>query len=105
MGYRGLDSENAINGREALDMYLSHDPFYYDMIFMDIQMPVMDGIEAVRRIRESNRTDAQIIPVIALSANTSRSEIERATEGGMNSVLLKPVAEKELFETIGQYMI
>jgi len=105
LGYRGLDSENAINGREALDMYLSHDPFYYDMIFMDIQMPVMDGIEAARRIRESNRTDAQIIPVIALSANTSRSEIERATEGGMNSVLLKPVAEKELFETIGQYMI
>ncbi len=105
LGYRGLDSDNVINGREALDMYMSHDPFYYDMIFMDIQMPVMDGIEAAGKIRESGKPDAQIIPIIALSADTSQNEIERATGGGMNSVLLKPVAEKELFDTIGQYMI
>ena len=68
-------------------------------------MPVMDGVEATRRIRGSGRTDAQIIPIIALSANTSHSEIERSAQGGMNSQLLKPVAEKELFETIGQFMI
>ncbi|MCR5432629.1 MAG: hybrid sensor histidine kinase/response regulator [Lachnospiraceae bacterium] len=105
LGYRGLASENAINGREALDMYLSHEPFYYDMIFMDIQMPVMDGIEATRRIRESNKADAQIIPIIALSANTSLDDMERSTKGGMNSQLLKPVGEKELFETISQYLI
>ena len=105
LGYRGIDSDNAINGREALDMYMSHDPFYYDMILMDAQMPVMDGVEATRRIRGSGRTDAQIIPIIALSANTSHSEIERSAQGGMNSQLLKPVAEKELFETIGQFMI
>jgi len=105
LGYRGLDSDNAINGREALDMYLAHNPFYYDMILMDIQMPVMDGIEATRRIRESDMADAQLIPIIALSASTSRSEIERSAEGGMNSHLLKPVGEKELFDTISQYLI
>ncbi|MCR5830001.1 MAG: response regulator [Lachnospiraceae bacterium] len=105
LGYRGLDSDNAINGREALDMYLSHNPFYYDMILMDIQMPVMDGIEAARRIRESNMADAQLIPIIALSASTSRGEIERAAKGGMNSHLLKPVGEKELFDTISQFLI
>jgi signal transduction histidine kinase/ActR/RegA family two-component response regulator len=105
LGYRGLDSDNAINGREALDMYLSHDPFYYDMILMDIQMPIMDGVEATGRIRESDRADAQIIPVIGLTTNSSRSEIERSAHGGMNSLLLKPVTEKDLFEAIGQYMI
>ena len=105
LGYRGLDSDSAINGREALEMYMSHDPFYYDMILMDVQMPVMDGIEATRKIRGSGRTDAQIIPIIALSANTSQSEIELTAQSGMNSQLLKPVAEKDLFETIGQFMI
>ncbi len=105
LGYRGIDSDSAINGSEALEMYMSHDPFYYDMILMDIQMPVMDGIEATRRIRESDRPDAQIIPVIALSANSSQAEIERSALGGMNSQLLKPVAEKDLFDIIGQFMI
>ena len=105
LGYRGIDSDHAINGREAFDMYMSHDPFYYDMILMDVQMPVMDGVEASRRIRESDKADAQLIPIIALTANTSQSETERSAEGGMNSQLLKPVGEKELFETIGQFMI
>lgn len=105
LGYRGLESDNAINGQEACDMYFAHDPFYYDMIFMDIQMPVMDGIEATKKIRESEQADAQLIPIIALSANATDADIQKSLGNGMNAHLLKPVGEKELFGTISNFML
>lgn len=105
LGYRGLEADNAINGQEALDMYMSHDPFYYDMIFMDIQMPVMDGLEATKKIRESEQADAALIPIIALSANATDADVQKSLSNGMNAHLLKPVGEKELFTTIGKFMV
>lgn len=105
MGYRGLDVDIAMDGAEAVNMYTSHDPFYYDMIFMDIQMPVMDGIEATGKIRQSGRADAGIIPIVALSANTFEEDAQRSLDAGMNAHLGKPVSDKELFETIGKFLL
>ena len=105
MGYRGLETDLVLNGKEACDAYLSHDAFYYDMIFMDIQMPVMDGIEATKCIRSSNMQDATVIPIIALSATSLPEDSMNAENAGMNAYLHKPVDEKELFVTIDKYLI
>ena len=105
MGYRGLETDVVLNGREALETYKGHEPFYYDMIFMDLQMPQMDGIEATKQIRESGMQDAAIIPVIALSASSLPEEEAKALNNGMNAYLHKPVDEDELFDTINNYLI
>ena len=105
MGYRGLETDVVLNGKEACEAYEKHEPFYYDMIFMDIQMPEMNGFEAAKRIRESGARDASIIPIIALSATTLTREEERAMNFGMNAYLHKPVDDRELFETINRFLI
>ncbi|MCR5639819.1 MAG: response regulator [Lachnospiraceae bacterium] len=105
MGYRGLETDVVLNGKEACDAYLTHDAFYYDMIFMDIQMPVMDGVEATKQIRGSNMQDAAIIPIIALSATSLPEDSMNAKNAGMNAYLHKPVDEKELFITIDKFLI
>ena len=105
MGYRGLETDVVLNGKEALNAYESHEPFYYDMIFMDIQMPVMDGLEATRRIRNGGRNDSTIIPIIALSATSLPQDTEKAMEAGMNDYLNKPVDEEQMFETINKFLI
>ena len=104
LGYRGLETETALNGQEAFDMFSEHDPFYYDMILMDIQMPVMDGIESTRAIRESGRPDAGMIPIVALSANAFKEDEDKAQAAGMNMYLRKPVGEKELLGAISSLM-
>ena len=105
MGYRGLETDVVLNGKEAFEAYEKHEPFYYDMIFMDIKMPEMDGTEAAKMIRESGAQDASIIPIIALSATSLSEEEERAMNYGMNAYLHKPVDENELFETINRFLI
>lgn len=105
LGYRGLEADIALNGQEAFDLYASHDPFYYDMILMDIQMPVMDGLEATRSIRQSGQPDAEMIPIVALSANAFDEDVNKAMNAGMNAYLRKPVGDKELFETIGKLVL
>ncbi len=105
MGYRGLETDIVLNGKEAVDAYLSREDFYYDIIFMDIQMPQMDGLEATGLIRSSDRKDASIIPIIALSAASIPEEEADALKSGMNAYIRKPVDEKELFDIINTYLI
>lgn len=104
LGYRGLETDSAVNGQEAFDKFAGHDPFYYDMILMDVQMPVMGGIEATEAIRGCDRADAGIIPIVALSANAYEEDMKKAMAAGMNAYLKKPVGEKELFETISNFV-
>ena len=87
----GLKITKAWNGKEALDIYLSHDPYYFDFILMDMQMPVMDGCQAAERIRKSGRADAGQIPIIAVTANAFAEDIALTKKAGMNAHISKPI--------------
>ena len=87
----GVEIEEAENGEEAASMFERSPVGHYDLIFMDIQMPVMDGYEATRTIRGLDRPDAATVPIIAMTANAYREDIERALDVGMNGHLSKPI--------------
>jgi CheY-like chemotaxis protein len=75
-----------------------------DMIFMDIHMPGMDGYEATRRIRALDAPEAASIPIIAMTANVFREDIERCLDAGMNSHVGKPINIAEVLENMRRYM-
>lgn len=91
LGACGLEITQAWNGREALELYLEHEPFYFDFILMDMQMPVMDGCQAAERIRNSGRADAWKIPIIAVTANAFAEDIALTRKAGMNAHISKPI--------------
>ena len=86
-----LEIECAVDGKAAVSAFSEKPPYYYDLIFMDIQMPIMDGYEATRQIRNLERPDARTIPIVAMTANAFREDIEKALAAGMNSHLSKPI--------------
>ena len=75
---------------------------YYDLIFMDIQMPVMDGYEATRQIRGMDREDVGGIPIFALSANALAEDVQNSLEAGMNGHIAKPVDLESIERVLGQ---
>ncbi len=83
--------DEAVDGAEAVRIFEASPPGCYDLIFMDIQMPHMDGYEAAGRIRESDRPDARNIPIIAMTANAYSEDINKAIAAGMNGHLSKPI--------------
>ena len=87
----------AHNGQEAVDMVDTEKP---DLVFMDLQMPVMDGLEATRQIKEKNPS----IPIIALTANAFDTDKEDAMQAGCNDFLSKPVSGKLCLETIEKFI-
>lgn len=87
----GVIVEEAVNGREGVDMVKESPINYYDLIFMDIRMPEMDGYEATRAIRRLDRADTKNMPIIALSANAYSEDIRASLESGMDGHLAKPV--------------
>lgn len=89
--------ERAENGKEALQMFTGHPAGYYDAVLMDIQMPVMNGLTATQKIRESEKEDARSVPIIAMTANTFREDREQAMEAGMNDFIPKPFEIGELY--------
>ncbi len=95
----GLAMEEAENGRQAVDMFLASPPGYYDIILMDMQMPIMDGCDATRTLRASGRSDAHV-PVIAMTANVMREDVTRALACGMNAHAGKPVDLDQLRQTM-----
>ncbi len=92
----------AANGQEAVDLFLGSAVGTYDLILMDIQMPVMDGYAAVARIRGEAREDAQTIPIFAMTANAFAEDIARARAGGMNGHIAKPIDINLLMQTLRQ---
>lgn len=87
----GFTVATAVNGQDAVEQFLQSAPYEYAMIFMDIMMPVMNGLEATRRIRKMKREDAVQIPIIAMSANAFQDDIENSLAVGMNVHLMKPL--------------
>ena len=87
----GVVVTRAANGNEVVDLYLSHPAGSFDAILMDIMMPDMDGYEATRAIRLSEKVDAADIPIIALTANAFAEDAQAAHDAGMNAHLSKPL--------------
>lgn len=86
-----LNVDTAENGKVAADKFISSPEGYYDAILMDIRMPVMDGAEATKLIRQADRRDAKTIPIIAMSANAFDEDMKKSIDCGMNGHLSKPI--------------
>ena len=96
----GADVEKAWNGQEAVEVFKKSEPGEFDVILMDIMMPVMNGYEATKRIRSLDREDAKTIPIIAMTANAFTEDRIRAKEAGMNEHVAKPVDVELLVKVI-----
>ena len=99
-----LEVDCAENGAEAVRMF-SGAPDRYDMIFMDIQMPVMDGYDATRHIREMDIQKAKTIPIVAMTANVFKEDIDRCLEAGMNAHVGKPIDFEEVLGRLKTYLV
>jgi len=99
----GLVIDCVENGEEALHMYSSA-PSRYELIFMDVQMPKMDGHEATRRIRALDYHEAKTVPIIAMTANAFKEDVERCLEAGMNNHIGKPLDFKEVLDKLRMYI-
>ncbi len=95
-----IKTESAYNGEEAVKKISSCTPGYYDLILMDIMMPVMDGLEAAQAIRKIDRPDCRNIPIYAMSANAFDEDVKRSVMSGMNGHLSKPVDKEKLKEML-----
>lgn len=91
------------NGQQAVEAFENHEAGTYDVILMDIMMPVMDGLTAARTIRKENRKDAQTIPIIAMTANAYAEDVQMVRDAGMNAHLAKPLDSKTVLRTIAAY--
>lgn len=97
--------EEAIDGLEAVEKFKSSPVGYYDLIFMDIQMPNMNGYEATEKIRGLSRNDAKTVPIVAMTANAYTEDIEKAKAAGMNAHLSKPIKINKLAQTLTSFLM
>lgn len=100
----GLTVECAENGQIAADKFAASEQGYYDLIFMDIQMPIMNGNEAARAIRAMNRRDAKGIPIVAMTANAFNDDVQASVNAGMNEHISKPLDLKILVKTLNKWL-
>ncbi len=100
----GLQIECAENGKAALDLFEKSDIGYYDLIFMDMQMPVMDGCSSTMEIRNCCRSDSKTVKIISMSANVFKEDIDRAYESGMNGYITKPVEMEQLINGLEEWL-
>jgi len=100
----GASCEVASNGQEAVDKFEASEPGGYDLILMDVQMPVMDGYEATRTIRSSSHPSAKTVPIVAMTANAFVDDVRDAIDSGMNAHIAKPVQLDKLKSTIQQVL-
>ena len=99
----GISVTEAEDGQQAVECFLKMPEGYYDAVLMDIMMPVMDGYQAARAIRGSGKKDAEMIPIIAITANAFAEDKRKTMEAGMDAHLSKPLNVKELMDTIRKF--
>ncbi len=99
LGEQKIQVDEAVNGQEAVEIFREH-PDRYDAILMDIQMPIMNGYDAARAIRELDTVQARNIPIIAMTANAFTEDKQRAIEAGMNDHVAKPINIAQLYKTL-----
>ena len=105
-----LSSTNAIveeveDGVQAVDFVRKNPEGYYDLIFMDIQMPIMNGYDATRQIRSIPREDVSMLPIVAMTANAYREDVEKAIDAGMTAHLAKPVDIEKVYALLSQLLV
>ena len=100
----GIEVTTALNGKEAVEIFGESEENGFDLILMDVMMPVMNGLEATTAIRSMQRPDAQTIPIFAMTANAFSDDIEESRKAGMNEHLSKPLDEAKLLRAIKRYV-
>ncbi|MDR2303358.1 MAG: response regulator [Treponema sp.] len=98
-----IEIEIASNGREAVDKFTASPEGWYDIILMDMQMPVLDGCSATREIRSAGRRDS-VLPIIAMTANVMEDDVNRAKDSGMNAHLAKPIEISAMHAMIKRFL-
>ena len=101
---QGIITFPAANGKECVDKFQKSAQGEFAAVLMDIRMPVMDGLEAARRIRALERADASSIPIIAMSANAFDNDVKESLKAGMNAHLAKPIDPELLYKTLYDYL-
>jgi CheY-like chemotaxis protein len=100
LSYSGLSLETAENGTDAVAKFKASPEGWFDIILMDMQMPVMDGCTATREIRALDRGDSKTIPVIAMTANVTEEDVKQAADSGMNAHISKPVEPEAVLKVL-----
>lgn len=100
----GFLVEEAMNGAMAVDKFTQEKVGYYDLILMDIQMPIMNGYEAAQAIRSLERSDGARIPIVALTANAFVDDIYLSKQAGMNAHLAKPLNMEQIVATLHEWL-
>ena len=98
----GMEVHWARDGQEAVDMFESSDPLFYDAVLMDVRMPRMNGYEATRAIRASAHADAANIPILAMSANAFSDDVAESRRAGMNNHLSKPINVPQVMAALAE---
>ena len=100
----GADGEVAENGELAVEYFVNAPIGKYDAVLMDVQMPVMNGYDATRKIRALEREDASTIPIIAMTANAFAEDVKEARDAGMDDHIAKPIDMEVIRRTLGKYL-
>ncbi len=98
----GISVQRAANGQEAVDVFAAAAPGEFDLVFMDIMMPVMGGLDAARAIRALDRADAKTTPILAMTANAFQDDVQASLDAGMNGHITKPLNRERIEEAVAQ---
>ena len=105
LSQRHMEVETAADGQMAVEMFTFSAEWHYDVILMDIRMPIMDGYGATSKIRKLERRDAKTIPIIAMTADAFAADIKKCIDAGMNGHIAKPIDQDKMFKTIAGFLV
>ncbi len=100
LGKKGIIVEHAENGQIGVEMYKRFESNYYDAVLMDVRMPVMNGLEATEAIRKLEREDSKSVPIIAMTANAYKDDVDNCINAGMTSHIAKPIEPEIMYKVI-----